>query len=945
MYVMGRQKTSKAFALPTVLIASIVLLMILAVSVTATAAVRTALQNQYYVQLAQVAGESGVAYAKACLAASGNVPQWTNAKPLTPATDCSGNLTIGSASCPSDPRCSVTVNGNIQSSFSIPKPTVDANGQAVTIPNSGYVNVLRTSNGAIWRTYQQPSVQAAVVPDLCSGNATAARGWSAAVKTTQQDALPSASTAQTISLADAPLNAGTVYYRKDFNASDTTSYDLNVYTSSSQDVATTYIDGTPINVASGEVATSAVALTAGCHVMVTTVVNQTYLPRASDFTASLTRSGAATPVVVTNPTWRVTAGDATQFSSSNYFEAPTAWEQVQDFGIWNDTSLPWGGGPTNWASVSGDSVAEWISTQFSNGGTSRPGDSYAWLRDTTPFTTNTATTIRVTNDCDDGCSLYLDGNLVMSSATAAGIVSKSISVQPGTHTFGFRLYNSVGASGNPSALLFAATDLTTNAVVARSSPNWDATTSWAPSSTSTDLYSYDATYLPTPAIQPTANAKILVVGGGGGGGSDMGGGGGGGGVVYSAAYPLSAGTYNITVGAGGSGAPAGVSQVAGGNGGNSLFGTIRAIGGGGGGSEYSTNASPPHAGASAGGSAGCTQNLRAGIVIGQGNGSSGTPGCYYPTGGGGAGGGGAANPGTGGAGISNNILGTSYYFGGGGGGAGYTGNGGNGGNGGGGGGAVGVTTGGSGINAGSPGGGGTPGVQTNKPGGNGGAVTGGGGGGGSHYNLTNNGGNGGSGTVIISYPSGSLTATVTGSYNNFSSSTPGFTTYLFFGPGTFTVTSIFSSAVARNVNLAAAYSQWTLAGGATYASGTGQITIPAGGSVASPLMRVDSPSNITIGGDFYSSNQAAYAPFNPNAAYHYTISYYAGDGVTPVANTAGYTSNGCAQPYPVNTWSTSTLCGFAGGPGIIYVQYTLIGSNSGYASPTYLSRNPQLILQ
>jgi hypothetical protein len=52
----------------------------------------------------------------------------------------------------------VTVNGNVRSSFSVPKPTVDANGQAVTIPNSGYVSVLRTSNGAVWRTYQQQSV-------------------------------------------------------------------------------------------------------------------------------------------------------------------------------------------------------------------------------------------------------------------------------------------------------------------------------------------------------------------------------------------------------------------------------------------------------------------------------------------------------------------------------------------------------------------------------------------------------------------------------------------------------------------------------------------------------------------------------------------------------------------------------------------------------------------
>ncbi|MDB5180122.1 MAG: hypothetical protein JWN12_754 [Candidatus Saccharibacteria bacterium] len=1053
MHVMRRQKTSKAFALPTVLIASIVLLMILAVSVTATVAVRTTLMNQYYVQLAQVAGESGVAYAKACLAANGNVPQWTDVKPLTPATDCSGNLILsptvkalvvggggsgggtaggggaggylyndsvtvsatsypvtvgaggaapgnsasngnvggvssfgglnangggygathggnvggnggsgggggmlsnatgvggaggvgnqgnngglapsisgwvgnngggggaggpggaggntagtaaggagvtnnitgsmvyyaagggggevngsyvgaggsgiggsgqvdtvgtagvpntgsgggggsyngsylsggaggsgvviisypvnsgiiatggaittsggnkihkfttsgtftvtsaGSASCPSDSRCSVTVNGNVRSSFNVPKPTVDANGQAITIPNSGYVEVTRTSNGSVWRTYKQPNVQNAVVPDLCSGNATTARGWNAAVKTTQQDALASASTAQTISLADATINTGVIYFRKDFNASDTASYDVNIYTSSSQDIAATYIDGQLITTASGELSTASTTLTAGCHTMVVQLTNDAYLPRASRFTASLTRPGAATPVVVSNPTWRVTAGDPAHYSSSSYYESPSAWEQVYDFGVWNNTALPWGGAPGNWQSVSGDSLAEYISTQYSSGGTNRPGDSYAWFRDPQPFTTATATTVRVTNYCDDQCNLYLDGNLVMSPTSGSGINSKSISVQPGTHTFGIRLYNA--PTGNVGAVLFAAVDLTTNQVLDRSSPNWDATTSW--SSANVEPYSYDATYIPTPVVQKTANAKLLVVGGGGGGGSDMGGGGGAGGVVYNAAYPLSTGTYNVTVGAGGPGAPAGISQVRGYNGGNSLFGTTRALGGGGGGSEYSTNASPPGAGASAGGSAGCNQNLYAGFVISQGNGSAGTPGCYYPTGGGGAGGPGAANPGTGGVGISNNILGTTYFFGGGGGGSGYSGNGGNGGNGGGGGGAVGATTGGSGINAGSAGGGGTAGIQTNKPGGNGGPLTGGGGGGGSHYNLTNNGGNGGSGVVVVSFPTGTLSVLAVIGGSDVSSSTPGFTTFMFSSNGYITINGV-----------------------------------------------------------------------------------------------------------------------------------------------------------
>ena len=1040
MHVMGRQKTAKAFALPTVLIASIVLLMILAVSVTATAAVRTTLKNQYYVQLAQVAGESGVAYAKACLAASGNIPQWTDAKPLTPATDCSGNLilsptvkalivagggsgggstgggggaggliynqsigvtavaypivvgagggavgqqvqgnnggtssfnglvaqggggggasapsvagsggrnggsggggqsyysaqapgtgtanqgnsggagintnggggggagavggtnptqnvggnggdglpntitgsivyysggggggngglggnggggngaltvgiagtvntgggggggwnhagggggaggsgivvisypvnsgiaatggtittsggnkihkftgsgtftvtSIGNASCPSDPKCSVTVNGNIRSSFSVPKPTVDSQGRALTIPNSGYVDILRTSNGAVWRTYQQPSVQVAVVPDLCSGNATAARGWSAAVKTTQQDALASASTAQTISLADGPLYEGTVYYRRDFNASDNASYNLNVYTSSAQDIAATYIDGQLVTTAQGSLATAQTTLTAGCHTMVVEVTNDAYISRPSHFTLSLTRPGAASPIVVSDTAWRVAAGDATHVATNNYQETPGAWQQVLDLGIWNNTALPWGGAPSNWASVSGDSLAEYITTQYSSGGLNRPGDSYAWFRDPQPFTTNTPTTIRVTEYCDDQCDLYLDGNLVMSPAVGTGIVSKSIGLQAGTHTFGIRLYNS--STANVGAVLFAAVDLATNKVLDRSSPNWDSTTSW--SSSNAQPYSYDATYTPTPAVQDTTNARVFVVGGGGGGGSDMGGGGGGGGVIYSAAYPLSSGTYNVTVGAGGVGGPPNQSQVRGANGGNSVFETIRALGGGGGGSEYASNLSPPGAGASAGGSAGCNQNLYAGFVIGQGNGSAGTPGCYYPTGGGGAGGSGATNPATGGVGISNNILGTAYFWGGGGGGSGYTPIGGNGGNGGGGGGAVGATTGGSGLNPGSPGGGGVQVAQTNKPGGNGGANTGGGGGGGSHYNANNYGGTGGSGIVVIVYPTGSMTATggtISTTLN------PGFTSHTFYSSGTFTVQSV-----------------------------------------------------------------------------------------------------------------------------------------------------------
>lgn len=92
-----KHATSRAFALPTVLIASVVLLMVLAAAVTATTAVRTSVKVQYYTQLAQLASESGAVYARACLAANNNIPKWTDTQPLTPATDCAGNSTLGAS--------------------------------------------------------------------------------------------------------------------------------------------------------------------------------------------------------------------------------------------------------------------------------------------------------------------------------------------------------------------------------------------------------------------------------------------------------------------------------------------------------------------------------------------------------------------------------------------------------------------------------------------------------------------------------------------------------------------------------------------------------------------------------------------------------------------------------------------------------------------------------
>lgn len=289
---------------------------------------------------------------------------------------------------------------------------------------------------------------------------------------------------------------------------------------------------------------------------------------------------------------------------------------------------------------------------------------------------------------------------------------------------------------------------------------------------SNDQVVYNPTTKTYQLIDNISSAEALIVAGGGGGGMDMGGGGGGGGVI-AGTYSFGGTTINVTVGAGGSGAPAGGTngQNSGHNfninassGANSTLqyegGTLTAVGGGYGGTSYWT--SPLGGQGGSGGSGGGAAGYNAGTsgkngsgTAGQGNAGASGSGHHVSGGGGGAGApgntGASNGASSGGAGVENCILGSCYYWGGGGGGSGYSVTGGNGGIGGGGGGAVGTTTGGAGYNNGSAGGGGCTNCWAQTPGGNGGTNTGGGGGGGSHYNSNNKGGDGGSGIAALKY--------------------------------------------------------------------------------------------------------------------------------------------------------------------------------------------------
>lgn len=235
--------------------------------------------------------------------------------------------------------------------------------------------------------------------------------------------------------------------------------------------------------------------------------------------------------------------------------------------------------------------------------------------------------------------------------------------------------------------------------------------------------------------------EVLVVAGGGGGGGSTAGGGGGGGVVsgsYSVTTPIA-----VTVGTGGVGSQkSDDGPVNNTNGGNSIFGTLTAIGGGYGFSGKTTGSRVASGGGSGGGAGyyggndittnspglgTAGQGYNGGIVVSNG--------CWGGAGGGGAGGPGGSNATLasryGGMGIQSSISGTAKYYGGGGGGGvcdsspaspGGLGGGGNGGS-------------------------GDPNVAQA-----GAANTGGGGGGGGYYQYGPGGGAGGSGIVIVRYP-------------------------------------------------------------------------------------------------------------------------------------------------------------------------------------------------
>ncbi len=585
------------------------------------------------------------------------------------------------ASCPEDPRCSVVSNSTLRSSFTVTSPTLDSQGRALTIPNNGYVELLRTSTGAVWRTYRQPAVQAAAVPDLCSGSASSGLGWQNSVASSTSLSVPGSTSAQAITLVDAPLPAGKIYFRKDFTVNSAGTYSLTATTPSARDSAVIYVDGSQVGITQGSLLNTPVNLSAGCHIITVELTNITLGPKATSFAAGIQQGGSA-PLVETDTSWRVSSGEGVHFSQSDYYADPAIWSTVVPYP--SQTAQV---ASSAWQTTQSDVFTGFISPPGNGCSSLCPSQQSGYMRDSKDFILTQSREVQISSLCDDDCSVFLDGEMVIANSPWSAINQQSLTLTPGPHRIGVRIYNTPATAG-PSGAAVSVVDKASGEVYTRTDRTWQGSNVWIPglNVTTEDIRAYEDSFRPSPDEIPRNNSAldVLIVAGGGGGGSNAGGGGGGGGVVNLANLSVETGTYNVSIGAGGvAGLNSGTATTSRGqNGGNSIFGSFTAVGGGGGASrDWGPNPSVGGSGGGGSGSGGNAPTSRyqgASGTAGQGHsGGDGTPADSGSTskggGGGGASGAGVVGntttAGNGGSGFITYITGARQSFAGGGGGA------------------------------------------------------------------------------------------------------------------------------------------------------------------------------------------------------------------------------------------------------------------------------------
>lgn len=155
----------RGFALPTVVIATVVMFMILVVAVGGVSSARVALDSQYYESQLRDAAESGVARASDCL---GNSTMTLNVV-VTPATNCDGSAVTPARSS------FVLAQAAFRTSYEI--KLVSSTAQSKQVQITGKLDTLRVSNGTTDKSFTMPLRQSAVMVLDPSGDRPSQRYW------------------------------------------------------------------------------------------------------------------------------------------------------------------------------------------------------------------------------------------------------------------------------------------------------------------------------------------------------------------------------------------------------------------------------------------------------------------------------------------------------------------------------------------------------------------------------------------------------------------------------------------------------------------------------------------------------------------------------------------------------------------------------------------------
>jgi len=331
---------------------------------------------------------------------------------------------------------------------------------------------------------------------------------------------------------------------------------------------------------------------------------------------------------------------------------------------------------------------------------------------------------------------YLSGRVHSAGGADAAIVSTTAPSSPSVGDFWFDSTSGISAMKTWSG---AAWDQLSN----KFSATGGAVTTYSSGGTLYKVHTYTSSG--TFSVESSGFVDVLMVGGGGGGGCWVAGGGGAGGMVIRPSLPVTAQSFTITIGGGGTGVynPGSYGGMPNGSTGSNSTGFGMTAVGGGLGSCWNQSHS-----ANGGSGGGGSQDATAVNGIGQqpsqsgdsgtygfGNNGGGTAGSgsgHNETGGGGAGGAAPANTNGGVGKVNNYRTGSNIYYAGGG--------------------AAGVHDPGYAIGQGGTGGGGNGTNNSSVTGGHGTSNLGGGaGGGGNGGSSASRGGNGGSGVVIVRY--------------------------------------------------------------------------------------------------------------------------------------------------------------------------------------------------